>query len=161
MGAVAALLIGGPTIRAIERSVTNAIATPGGRSVATEVFAQVTNGLRRIGWVIIAVALLLAIVAHLAGRPRWLRAAREKVGGLAAGRPDASRVGAFAAYNADGVRVVAIGVAVLLLVLVGIGWISVILIGGLLALVLWWVAVTAHRAGGGGGEPAPETGDPG
>ena len=142
VGAAAALLIGGPTIRAIEGQIVNAIGDPGARSAARDVFARVTSGLREIGVWVIVVALLAALIAYLAGGPRWFEAAKAK----ARSGPQGSELEAFAAHNADGLRLGGIALAVILLILVGIGWVSVIVLGVLLALLLWGVASAERRA---------------
>jgi hypothetical protein len=150
VGTALALLLGGPTIRAIQRQVENAITDPGARSAATDVFAQVTNGLRRIGWVIIVIAALAALIAYLSGRPAWFETAKAK----ARSGPQGSELETFAARNADGVRLGGIAIAILLLIVVGIGWLSIIVLGVLVALLLWGVATAERRAAAreGGGE---------
>jgi hypothetical protein len=154
VGATAALLVGGPTIRAIESQVVNAIGDPGARSAARDVFVQVTSGLRHIGWVIIVVGVLAALIAYLAGRPPWFETAKAK----ARSRPQGSELETFAAANADRLRLGGAAVAVLLLIFVGIGWVSIIVLGVLLALLLWGVAVAERRARARDGGEAPTVG---
>jgi hypothetical protein len=147
LGIAVGLLIGGPTIRAIEGQIGNAITSQGGRAAARDVFAQVTTGLRHLGVLIVVVGLLVALVAHLAGRPAWFESAKAKGRELTARRPEGSELEAFAARNADRLKFGAIAVAVVLLVLIGFGWISVIVIGALLALVLWGVFAAERKVG--------------
>jgi hypothetical protein len=143
VGAAAGLLIGLPIIRAIEGQIVNAITTPGARSTARDIFQQVASGLRRIAIVIAILSLLVALIAHLFGRPRWFESVKTQARGLS--EPGASPLVAFTARNADRLRLGLIVVAVVLLIWIGIGWISVVVIGGLLALALWGVTLAQRQ----------------
>ena len=87
-------------------------------------------------------AILAALIAYLAGRPPWFETAKAK----ARSRPEGSELETFAAANADRLRLGGIVVAVLLLIVIGIGWFSIIVLGILLALLLWGVATAERRA---------------
>ncbi len=100
VGAAAALLVGradDPCDRG--PGGERLIGDPGARSAARDVFARVTRGLRASGLWVIVVALLAALIAYLAGGPRWFEAAKAKA--RVAG-PQGSELEAFAAHNADG-----------------------------------------------------------
>ncbi len=145
IGGAAALLIGLPIIRAIESQIVDAITTPGGQTTARDIFQQVAGSLRRVAVVVAVLALLVALIAHLVGRPKWFETTKDQARGLS--EPGGSPLVAFTARNADRIRVGLVIVAVALLLWIGFGWISVIVIGGLLALLLWGVAAAQEQAG--------------
>jgi hypothetical protein len=145
IGGAAALLIGLPIIRAIESQIVDAITTPGGQTTARDIFQQVAGSLRRVAVVVAVLALLVALIAHLVGRPKWFETTKDQVRGLS--EPGGSPLVAFTARNADRIRVGLVIVAVALLLWIGFGWLPVIVIGGLLALLLWGVAAAQEQAG--------------
>ena len=127
------------------------------QAVADNVFAQVGGSLRSSGIVVGVVAVLVAIVAYAAGRPPWiarLLASTKRVDGI-------SPLEHWIAAHASLSRVLVGTVAVTLLWISGIGWISVGLIGALTALALWQVAACEARGLASGPAPldGPRAGD--
>ena len=147
LGAVVALLVGGVAIRAIENQVVNGL-SGSSQGAVRDIFAHVMAGLRRVGLLIVVIALVLALIAHLVGHPAWFESLKSKLRELRSGASGQSELERFAARNADRVRLAVIALAVIAFILWGIGWASVIVIGVMLALVLWGVGAAQRRVTG-------------
>jgi hypothetical protein len=122
----------------------DAISGPAAKAAATDVFAEVSASLRRAGIVVGVIALLVALGAYLAGRPPWLMALIERARRATAARPGGSQLQVWVARNADTIRIASVLVAAVVLFLTGIDWLPVAIVGVLLALVLWQVAVASR-----------------
>jgi ABC-type multidrug transport system fused ATPase/permease subunit len=147
LGAVVALLIGGAVIRAIEAQVVNSL-SGSSQGAVRDIFEHVTSGLRRVGLLMVAVALVLAIVAHLLGRPPWFESLKGKLRELRSGAAGQSELEVFAARNADRLRLGIIALAVIAFLVWGVSWASVIVIAIVVALVLWGVSAAQRRVAG-------------
>jgi hypothetical protein len=145
IGGAAALLLGGAFIRRIEGRVVDATQAPGAQAAARDVFAQVSAGLRHAGTVVGVAALLVALIAYLVGRPRWLIVAMAAVRRATAPREGGSELDVWIAAHANAVRIGSVVVTVLVLFATGIDWVPVAVIGGLLALALWQVSASQRR----------------
>lgn len=80
-----ALLASILAIGAIERRILAAIADPGAQEAAGVVVGRVIDDLRSTALIVIGTALIVALVAHLAGRPAWLERFRGRGGQPAEG----------------------------------------------------------------------------
>jgi cobalamin biosynthesis protein CobD/CbiB len=107
----------------------------------------VGDSLRAAGLLVLTVAVLAALAAYLLGRPPWLRRSAAWGGRAMASRPGGGEFEAWVAGHANPVRIGAIAVAVLVLFLTGIDWVPVVIVGALLGLLLWGVAVVERGAG--------------
>ena len=83
-GAVVALLVGGAAIRAIEAQVVNSL-SGSSQGAVRDIFEHVTSGLRRVGLLVVALFLIVAVVAYLLGRPAWFESLRSKLRELRSG----------------------------------------------------------------------------
>jgi hypothetical protein len=124
---VARLLIG-----AIQEGIVDRAANQF-RGAVLEVVTGVFVGLLDFTtWLIVAGA-VVAVAAHLAGRPMWLRRLGERLR-TAPGGEAPSRVAAWAHAHSDGLRLGGVVVALIALFLVHLSWASIILILVLLGL---------------------------
>jgi hypothetical protein len=144
-GIAVALFLGGVFLRRMRASVLESIEGAGARAAAEDVFTQVAASLRRAGLLVLAIAVVAAVVAYLAGRPPWVENARAKVRARMAEGAQGSELDIWVADHADAVRAVGLGVGVLILFLTGIDWLPVVIVGGLAALLLWGVAGAERR----------------
>jgi hypothetical protein len=144
-GGAAALLLGGAFIRRIEARIVDAIHAPGAQAAARDVFAQVSAGLRHAGSLVGVAALLVALIAYLVGRPRWLVVAMAAVRRATAPRDGGSELDVWIAAHANAVRIGSVVVTVVVLFATGIDWVPVAVIGGLLALAMWRVSASQRR----------------
>jgi hypothetical protein len=153
-GVAVALFLGGVFLRRMRANILDSIEGAGARAAAEDVFTQVAASLRRAGLLVLAIALIAAVVAYLAGRPPWVENARARVRARMAEGAQGSELDIWVADHADAVRVVGIGVGVLFLFFTGIDWLPVAIVAGLVALLLWGVAGAERRAST-RAEPAP------
>jgi hypothetical protein len=148
-------------------AVTKAAGGGAGSGAAVrDLLGQVLAGIRAVGWWVIGVGLLVAIIAFLAGHANWFASLGRWWSNLVRRSSDgSSQLERWVARRADILRVAAIVIAAVLLFVWGISVLSIIVIGGLLALFLWGVAVAQQRVAGpadtdaGAGEPG--AGEPG
>ena len=143
---VVALFLGGVFLRRMEASIVDSITGPAAKAAATDVFAQVTTSLRHTGLLVITVAIVVALIAYLTGRPRWLVRAAAWIQRVTAPSPEGSELEVWVARYHDPVRVIGIAVAVVILFITGIDWLPVAIVGALLAVFLWGVAVAEQRS---------------
>ena len=139
--------LGGVLIRRLEARLLDAITDPSGDAAAKQVFTEVLAGLRRWGLLVLLVALTVAVIAYLAGKPPWTQRAVEKGRILTAARPEGSELDVWLAAHADATRIGGAIVAAVILFLTGIDWIPV---GIVLALYggLWWaISASIKRVG--------------
>ena len=172
IGVIVAVVLGVAAVRRLEAAIIDSIENPDGAATAAALIGDVIGDLRRVVWVIVVVAVVVAIAAYLAGRPAWLERLREQRAARGtAGGSGASDLDRWIAPKFDGLRIAGIALAVVILYFIGIGVVSVLVVGGLLALYLWAISTARNRAAdtpseGAGAEaqvtvPAgPDTGSP-
>lgn len=147
VGITVALFLGGVLLRRVRGSLIDSITTSGAKGVARDAFAQVGASLRRIGLLVLAVAVLAAVVAYLAGRPTWFANALAWVRRVTAKRPQGSELDVWVAGHADLVRIAGLAVVAVFLFLTGIDWIPVLVAAAFAGLVLWGVAAAERGVG--------------
>jgi hypothetical protein len=152
LGVIIAVILGVAAVRRLEAAVIDRIQNPDGAATATSLIGDVVGDLRRLVWVIVVVAVVVAIAAYLAGRPAWLERLREQ---RAAGGSEASDLDRWIAPKVDGLRIAGIALAVAILFFTGIGVVAVLVVGGLLALYLWALSAARNRAAA----PSPDDAD--
>jgi hypothetical protein len=152
-GIAVALFLGGVFLRRMRASILDSIEGAGARAAAEDVFTQVAASLRRAGLLVLAIAVIAAVIAYLAGRPPWVQNARARVRARAE-EAQGGELDVWVADHADAVRVVGIGVGLLILFFTGIDWLPVALVAALVGLLLWGVAGAEQRAAA-RTEPAP------
>ncbi|HEY6567034.1 MAG TPA: hypothetical protein VI341_05885, partial [Actinomycetota bacterium] len=117
--------LGGVLIRRLEAQLLDVITNPSGDAAAKEIFTDVLAGLRRWGLLVLIVAVLVAVIAYLAGRPPWVQRAMEKGRAATASRPEGSELDVWLAGHADLVRIGGALVGAVILFVTGIDWIPV------------------------------------
>jgi len=165
VGLVAGILIFRGITRLVEKQVIEAVHNPEVRGAARDIVGRVVSNLRSAGFWLLVIGVVVAIVAYLAGRPRWFVRLIAWSRRTAAERPSGSELEHWVSGHVDLLRWGGLIVAALILFFTGIGWISVIVVGVLLGLYLWGIAVLDQRARaraggeGGGAEPPPTPAD--
>jgi hypothetical protein len=154
-GVAIALFLAGVFLRRVRDNVIDSISGPGAKAAAEDVFAQVAASLRRAGMLVLAIALIAALVAYLAGRPPWVERGRARLRSLAAEGAGGSGLDVWVAGHADAVRAIGIAAGVLILFVTGIDWLPVAIVAVLVGLLLWWVAGAEQRIGATSDEPTP------
>jgi hypothetical protein len=145
LGVTVAMVLAGILLRRVEARITESIARPGPRAAARDVFTQVGASLRPAAILVIVVVLLAALAAYLLGRPSWLMRSIAWERRVVASRPEGSELEIWVASHTTLVRGAAMVAAVVAIFFTGIDWIPVGIIGALLLLALWGVAVAERR----------------
>ncbi len=154
IGAAVAFFI---TIRLVSRvesnlidSVTKAAGSGANAGAAVrDLLGEVLAGLRTVAWWVVGVGLLVAIIAFLAGHAEWFASLGRWWSNLVRRSPDGSNeLERRVARRADILRVAAVVIAAVLLFVWGLSVLSILVIGGLLALILWGVAVAQQHVAG-------------
>ena len=91
-------------------------------------------------------ATVVALVLYLVGRPQWVTTTGAKVSAVMPGSPETGGMNVWIAAHYDLLRIGAVAIALLALFLIGFGIVALLVIGALLALVLWWLAGARDRA---------------
>ncbi len=133
VGVVVGLLLAGVAIRRVKEAVVDRIKSGQAKGAAGAVMDHTLGSLRAVAVVVVVAGAIIAVVAHLAGPPRWLTGSARWLR-KQAGSPDTrTRI----AENADGLRIAVIAVGVLALFFTGIQVLAVLVVGGLVAVALW------------------------
>jgi hypothetical protein len=153
LGGTIGIILATIALRRVRFSIVDSIDTAGARAVADNVFTQIGGSLRHAGIVVGVVSLLVAVLAYVAGRPPWIerrvvsaRASMVRTDGIA---PFERSISSHAALA----RMAIAAVAVLILWLTGIGWLSVLIVGAMTAIALWQVTAAEARVGGSSAAP--------
>jgi hypothetical protein len=142
IGSLVALL----AIRATQNAIVDLAAT-GSRDAVDEVLNNVFSGLALIARIVLIVAVIMGLGAYLAGRPRWFERLKARLATVATS-DRANRVGRWVAAHRDGLRIGGVAVALVILFLVDLSWLSVIVVALLLLayeLAIGWLASRAVR----------------
>lgn len=153
-GTVVALFLGRGFLRNLRDAMLDSIQSQEARNAAKAIFAQLGGSLKHTAAIVAWTAILIGVIAYLAGRPRWLAAALSWLKRLTAPQSGGSNLERSVAAHAEIARVGAGIVAVIWLFRTGIDWIPVIVIGGLFALFMWWVSSAQHKVHGRAGRSA-------
>jgi ABC-type multidrug transport system fused ATPase/permease subunit len=139
------LVLAGILLRGVVHHVVAGIQSSGAKSAANDIVPIMGANLRAVGRLVLWPAVALAVIAYLAGKPRWLLVSIAAVRRVSVEGQSGSRLAAFVAERYDVLLAAAAGIALILFAIFGIHWASVIVIGLLLAVVVWWL--TALRSG--------------
>lgn len=153
---VAAFLVAWVAIRRIQNAVVEHIASDAGKEAGRRVTGSILSGLRELVILIAVIGVVVAVAAYLAGRPRWFTRVVARTGALVRGRPSGSELAIWASARADALRVAGIAIAVLILLIVGVGLVSFLVVGGLLGLYVWGLDVLRRQVETARSEPPPE-----
>jgi hypothetical protein len=155
IGVIIAIILGVLVVRRVETAVIGEISSPARTETARGILENLFAGLRQTIVGVIVVSALVALGFHIAGKPKWVTEPRERLDDLVPDQSDAGGFGSWVALNYDFIRIGLAGLALLILFIAGLDWIPVILIGGLLAGALWWLARVRDRASATPPEPEP------
>ena len=145
VGVALGFFLGGVLIRRLQARLLDAITDPSGVAAAREVFTEVMSGLRRWGAVVLIVAVVIAIIAYLAGKPPWVQRASAKGRTLTTARPEGSELEVWLAEHADATRIGGAIVAAVILYITGIDWIPLGIVLALYGGLLWGVSASIKR----------------
>ncbi|MDQ6797743.1 MAG: hypothetical protein M3011_06930 [Actinomycetota bacterium] len=143
VGVVAGLLLAAIAIRRVKEAVVDRIKSDEARGAARAVMDNTLGSLRAVAVVVIVAGIVVAVIAHLAGPPRWLTGSARWLR-KQAGRPH-TRISI--AEHADGLRIAAVALGLLALFFTGINAVAVLIVGGVVAACLWAVDAVRRSAG--------------
>jgi hypothetical protein len=155
LGAVIALLLARLVLRLISRSVVAAAEeNPTSGAVVSAAVGTLMDSLLGFTNLLVVAGIIVALVAFLLGRPRWLTDGWQRIRGLAGRGPSGTTVVGWVDQHIDMLRIAGVVVAVAALFLVPLNW-AVFLIG--VALLIGYqvlLSVVQRRA------PPPPAGAP-
>lgn len=144
LGLAASLVVVMLLVRRFEAALLQQITNPDGTQAVRSLFREVATNLRTITVSIALIALVVGIVAHVAGHPVWITGLSQRWSALTAPSADGSRLDRWIADRIDALRIVGIAVALGVVALIGLESLApLLLIGALLGLYVW--AITAAR----------------
>ena len=146
IGVIVAVVFAVLVLRRVEAAVIGEISSPARTETAASILEQLFQGLRQGIVGLILVSALLAIGFHIAGRPKWVTDTGQRLDELMPGEVAAGSLETWVAANYDFIRVTLAGLVLLVLFITGIGWVSLMIVGGTAAVALWWLARLRDRA---------------
>jgi hypothetical protein len=145
LGVVIGLVITMRVVRRLEAALLDQIVNADGRLVVQRAYGELASNLRAIVVLVAVAAIVIGIVAHVAGRPAWISDLGHRWTRLTAATPEGSELDRWVAARCDLLRLAGVAVALVLVSLVGLELLPMLLIGALLALYLWAIAASRHR----------------
>lgn len=152
LGVVVGIVIASVVVRRLEGAILTQVTSPDGSEAARVLLGRVFSSLRTIQWLVAIGALVVGIVAYLAGRPAWVTRAV-----AAASSPQTYD---WINGHYDLLRLGGIGIAVIVFFIAGLELWTVIVIGLLLAGYLWLLAEARRRSIASEAVQAAIVGDP-
>ncbi|HEX6286487.1 MAG TPA: hypothetical protein VFZ80_03300, partial [Acidimicrobiia bacterium] len=159
LGVFVAIVIASVAIRRLQEAVVGQIVDPRGSVLAEGLVRDALSGLRAIQLILAVAAVLVAVVAYLAGRPQWFVTLNRTIEEWTETGPDGSRLDRWIAPHTGALLFGGVVIAALAFFLVGLDLLSVVVIGLLLGGYIW--AITAASSRGSAGDrvegPGSET----
>ena len=155
IGIAVAFVVSAAVLNRVEAALVAEIANPVAGETAAALFGHLLSGLRTGIVAVILISAVVALVLYLVGRPQWVTTTGEKMTTVLPGGSETGGVNSWIAGHYDLLRIAAVAIAVLALFLIGSGIVTLLVIGALLALILWWLAQVRDAA-----SPLPEVPGP-
>ena len=141
----ATFIIGALVIRAVVHAAQDQITNAGAKAAAQDVLGVMAHNLRQIAALVLWPAVALAVIAYLAGKPPWFMRLIAWVRRTSVSDREGGSLARYVDQHFDWMVGGACGVALIVLVIVGLTWVSIGVVGGLLAVTILWLS--AVRAG--------------
>jgi hypothetical protein len=138
LGVVIGIVIASVVVRRLEGAILTQVTSPDGNEAARVLLGRVFSSLRTFQWIVAIGALVVGVVAYLAGRPAWVTR------GVATAR--SSETTDWIAGHYDLLRLVGIGIAAVVFFIVGLELWAVVVIGLVLAGYLWLLSEARKRS---------------
>lgn len=145
IGIFVAVVIVALVVRRIRSEVVESILDPRGAVLADGVIRDFLTGLRNLELLLAVAAVIVAIVAYLAGRPAWFARLTDKVGDATAPGEGGSQLDRWIASHTGILQVAGVIIAAVALFFTGLDLLSLIIIGLVLGGYLWFVSAAANR----------------
>jgi hypothetical protein len=145
LGVAGALVITMLLVRRLEAALLDQIVNADGRHAVQQAYGELASSLRTIAVLVAVSAIVIGLVAYVAGRPAWVTEAGHRWSLLTAPAAEGSELDRWVAARFDLLRLAGIAVALLVVFLIGLELLPVLLIGALLGLYLWAIAAARQR----------------
>lgn len=146
LGTSAGLVVAWLLIGQVQDMILARITNTDGAQAVSALFASLFADIRSVWLAVGAVAVLSALVAHLAGRPRWMTRGASWVATQVSSDTPPTALQRRIADDYDMARLLGGAAAVVAVLLIGLTPIPLVVVGGLLALYLWWLRAMRQRA---------------
>jgi hypothetical protein len=148
LGVVAGAVITMLLVRRLESALLDQIVNVDGRQAIQQAYGELASSLRTITVLVALVAIVISVVAYLAGRPPWPTDLRQRWTRVTAPTPEGSQLDRWITARFDLLRLAGIAVVLLLLFLLGLELVPALVLGTLLGLYLWALTAARQRMGG-------------
>lgn len=145
IGVFVAVVIVALVVRRLQTQIVASILDPRGAVLADEVVHDFLAGLRNLQLLLAVAAIVVAIIAYLAGRPAWFARLTDSVGDATAPNEGGSQLDRWIAGHVGLLQVAGVVVAAVLLFFTGLDLVSLIVIGLVLGGYLWFVSAASKR----------------
>lgn len=145
IGVFVAVVIVALVIRRVRSGIVDSILDPRGSVLADGVLRDFLTGLRNLELLLAVAAIVVAIVAYLAGRPAWFARLTDSVGDATEPHEGGSQLDRWIADHAGLLQVAGVVVASIALFFTGLDLLSIIVIALILGGFLWFVSSAAKR----------------
>lgn len=146
VGVVAGFVLAMVIIRNLNDAILEEISSPDGVRAADALFAEVASSLGTLMTIIVVTAVLVGVIAYLAGRPAWLLRLRTRLSVLTEPAEGGSELDRWVSAHYDALRISGIAIAVGTVFLTGIALVPVLIVAAVLALYLWAIGAMSRRA---------------
>jgi len=130
---VVGLLLAAVTVRRVKEAVVDRIKSGQAKGAARAVMDETLGSLRAVAVVVVVAGIIVAVLAHRVGRPRWLTGSIGWVRRQAGSSGNRTRI----AENADGLRIAVIAAGLLALFFTGVNGLAVLAVGLVVAVAVW------------------------
>ena len=135
---VIAIVLAGLATRGAVGAIQDRIVSPQGRAAAGSVLVEVQRSAQSVGLAVLLIAVLVAVIAWLAGRPeqiqKWMESARRATDTGS----EPNQIDVFVGRHFDALAVVAVVLALAIVWLVDLTWLSGLVILMVLGALLWY-----------------------
>jgi hypothetical protein len=154
VAAAVAVVLAAAVVRKLQEAVVDKVKTPTGRAAVNDTVSAVVHGLRQILIAVLILGAVIAIVAYLSGRPKWVVRSGAAVRRWSSG-PRARGAEAYVAGHQSGLVWGGVALAIGVLFLTGLSWTPFLVIASFLALWIVGVLAVGRRVASDAGPLAP------
>lgn len=156
IGVFAAVVLAAVIVRRVQAAIVEEITDPRVSDLAREMFTGLFSGLRTM-WLLLAVgAILVSVIAYVAGRPDWMERLSSSTRVMLDREVGSSRLDVWIADHAGLLRVLGVFLAAVALFFTGLELIWLIVIGVLLVAYMFVIFSATNRVGEGTSAQAEE-----
>jgi hypothetical protein len=145
LGVVAGLVTTMLLIRRLETALLDRIVNADGRHAVQAAYGELASNLRSLVVVVAVAALVVGVVAHLAGRPRWVSDLGQRWTRVTTTTSEGRELDRWVAARFELLRLAGIVVALGIVFLIGLELLPVLVVGALLGLYLWTITAARQR----------------